>query len=52
VKAFGPGNDLTSLQFAAKDISAFMLEVELIEKEVDLAGLFDSTFITRYAQDN
>ena len=52
VKAFGPGNDLTSLQFAAKDISKFMLEVKLIEKEVDLAGLFDATFVEKYAKDN
>ncbi|MBI2764648.1 MAG: ABC transporter substrate-binding protein [Chloroflexi bacterium] len=50
VKAFAPGTDLKSLQFAAADISKFMLEAKLIDKEAPLGGLFDSTFITAYAQ--
>jgi len=52
IKAFSPGSDLTSLEFAAKDISAFMLEAELIEKEVDLAGLFDPSFVKKYAEED
>jgi len=52
IKAFSPGSDLTSLEFAAKDISAFMLDAELIEKEVDLAGLFDPSFVKKYAEED
>jgi len=52
VKAFEPGDDLTSLEFAAKDISKFMLDAKLIDNEVDLSKLFDSSFIKAYADDN
>ena len=43
------GTTLASLDFAAKDISAFMLEAGLIEKEVDLSALFNSSFVEAYA---
>ncbi|WP_322797242.1 ABC transporter substrate-binding protein [Tepidiforma sp.] len=43
--AFQPGNDLTSLPFAAARIQQFLLETGLIEKEVDLSRLFDDRFV-------
>ncbi len=48
-KAFSPGTDRTSLDFAAKDISKFMLDTALIKNEVNLSKLFNSSFIKTYA---
>ena len=50
VKAFSPGTTLTSLEFAAKDISKFMLDAKLIEKEVDLSAIFDPSFVKKRAE--
>ncbi len=50
VKAFSPGTTLTSLEFAAKDISKFMLDAKLIEKEVDLSAIFDRSFVKKRAE--
>jgi NitT/TauT family transport system substrate-binding protein len=45
LQAFAPGNDISHLDFAAKQISDFLLEVELIDKAPDLAGMLDDTFV-------
>ncbi|MFN0144987.1 MAG: ABC transporter substrate-binding protein [Dehalococcoidia bacterium] len=48
-KAFTTGSNLTALDFAGKDISKFMLEAKLIDKEVDLGKLFERKFIDGYS---
>jgi NitT/TauT family transport system substrate-binding protein len=48
-KAFQQGNDMTSLSFAAEEISNFLLEKGLIKKAPDLTNLFDSQFVKAYA---
>ena len=47
--AFEPGDDLSHLDFAANDIMAFMLDAGLIDEEIDLARLFNSSFVEAYA---
>lgn len=49
LKAFSPGNDLTSLSYAAKDISKFLVGEGLIKKEIDLNKIFDDRFVKAYA---
>jgi NitT/TauT family transport system substrate-binding protein len=49
LKAFQPGNDATSLQFSAEQISNFLREVGLIKNQPDLSKLFDDRFIKAYA---
>lgn len=49
LKAFTTGTALTALNFAAKDISKFMLDAKLIDKEVDLSKLFEPKFVKAYA---
>ncbi len=48
--AFQPGNDLTSLQFAAKEMSKFLIEVGLAKAEPDTSKLFDDRFVKAYAE--
>lgn len=43
--AFQPGNDLTSLPFAAARIQEFLLQTGLIERQIDLSRLFDDRFV-------
>jgi NitT/TauT family transport system substrate-binding protein len=45
VEAFTPGNDQKHLDFAARQIAAFLLDSKLIDAAPDLAGLLDPTFI-------
>lgn len=52
LEAFADGDDFTSLLFAAEDIAAFMLDQGLIEEEVDVADLFDASFVEAYAEAN
>lgn len=52
LKAFSPGNDMTSLSYAAKDISKFLVETGLIKKEPDLSKIFDDRFVKAYAADH
>jgi len=40
---------MTSLPYAAKEISKFLLESKLIQKEPDLSGMLDDRFIKAYA---
>jgi NitT/TauT family transport system substrate-binding protein len=50
LKAFGPGTTFASLQFAAGEISTFLLESEFIEAKPNLAGLFEPRFVQKYAE--
>ncbi|MBD2039887.1 ABC transporter substrate-binding protein [Microcoleus sp. FACHB-672] len=48
--AFQPGNDLTSLQFAAQEMSKFLREVGLANNQPDTSRLFDDRFVKAYAE--
>lgn len=48
--AFQPGSDLTSLQFAAREMSKFLIEVGLAKAEPDISKLFDDRFVKAYAE--
>lgn len=48
--AFEPGNDMTSLPYAAQQISTFLVETGLIEQAPDLDKLLDDRFVKAYAQ--
>jgi NitT/TauT family transport system substrate-binding protein len=50
LKAFTPGNDITSLPFAAEEISKFLGETGLAKQKPDLSKLFDARFIQAYAE--
>lgn len=50
LKAFRPGNDMTSLPFAAKEISKFLLENNFIKQEPDLTKILDDRFVKAYAE--
>ncbi len=50
VEAFTPGEDMTHLDFAAKQIATFVKEAGLTEAEPELDGLFDDTFVKAYDQ--
>lgn len=45
VEAFTPGDSQKNLDFAARQITAFLLDSKLIDTAPDLAGLFDPTFV-------
>ncbi len=44
-EAFAPGTDFKSLQFAAKEITAFLKGDDLIKQDPDLTKLFDARFV-------
>ena len=50
LKAFAPGNDMTSLSYAAGEISKFLLETGLMKTKPDLSKIFDDRFIKAYAK--
>ena len=50
LKAFQPGNDLNSLQFAAQEMSKFLIEVGLAKNQPDLTKIFDDRFVKAYAE--
>ena len=50
IKAFQPGNDMTSLQFAATEMSQFLTNVGLAKSTPDKNKLFDARFIQAYAK--
>lgn len=50
LKAFQPGNDMTSLLFAADEMSKFLVEVGLAKTEPNTTLLFDDRFVKAYAQ--
>jgi NitT/TauT family transport system substrate-binding protein len=49
LKAFKLGYDMTSLSYAAQEISNFLLGNGIIKKQPDLSQLFDDRFIKAYA---
>ncbi len=50
IKAFQPGSTLTSLPFAAKEMSKFLTDVGLAKKTPDISKIFDDRFVKAYAQ--
>lgn len=49
LKAFQAGKDMTSLPFAAEQITKFLNEVGLAKTKPDLSKLFDDRFVKAYA---
>ncbi|APB34306.1 aliphatic sulfonates family ABC transporter periplasmic ligand-binding protein [Gloeomargarita lithophora Alchichica-D10] len=49
VVAFQPGNDMSSLPFAAERISAFLVQAGLAKTKPDLSKLFDDRFVKAHA---
>ena len=50
LKAFQPGRDMTSLEFAAQEMSKFLKDVGLTKTKPDVSRLFDDRFIKAYAE--
>ncbi|WP_013322131.1 ABC transporter substrate-binding protein [Gloeothece verrucosa] len=50
LKAFQPGNDLSSLSYAAQQMSQFLIDVGLAKSKPDINQLFDARFVKTYAQ--
>ena len=50
LRAFAPGEDMKSLQYAAKQIGNFLLDSGLIKKQPDYSKLFDDRFVKTYAE--
>jgi NitT/TauT family transport system substrate-binding protein len=49
LKAFQSGTDMTSLPFAAEQLSKFLTQVGLAKTKPDLSKLFDDRFVKAYA---
>jgi NitT/TauT family transport system substrate-binding protein len=49
LKAFQSGNDMTSLPYAAQEISTFLVETGLAKTKPDLTQIFDDRFVKAYA---
>jgi len=50
LKAFEPGDDYTSLQYAAEQINQFLVDSEFIPEQADLSGIFDPSFVIAHAE--
>lgn len=50
LKAFQPGNDMTSLLYAAEEMSQFLIDVGLAKQKPNTTLLFDDRFVKAYAQ--
>jgi NitT/TauT family transport system substrate-binding protein len=50
LKAFQPGNDMTSLQFAAQEMSKFLTQAGLATKKIDTSKLFEDRFVKAYIE--
>jgi NitT/TauT family transport system substrate-binding protein len=50
LKAFASGNDMTSLPYAAQEISKFLVDAGLAPRAPDLNNLFDDRFVKAYAE--
>ncbi|WP_036478632.1 ABC transporter substrate-binding protein [Myxosarcina sp. GI1] len=50
LKAFQPGNDMTSLIFAANKMADFLVETGLTAQKPDTSQLFDDRFVKAYAE--
>jgi NitT/TauT family transport system substrate-binding protein len=51
LKAFQPGNDMASLQFAAQEMTNFLTEVGLAKTKPDISKIFDDRFIKAFAKE-
>jgi NitT/TauT family transport system substrate-binding protein len=51
VAAYSPGEDFTHLDFAAREIAAFLLETGFVEGEIDLGKVLDPQFTIAYADE-
>lgn len=49
LKAFQPGKDMTSLPYAAEEMSKFLVDVGLAKTKPDLSKIFDDQFVKAYA---
>lgn len=49
LKAFASGNDMSSLTYAAKELSHFLVKTGINKKEPDLSKIFDDQFVKAYA---
>ena len=50
LKAFQPGNDMSSLQFSSQNMVDFLTETGLATKKPDISKLFDDRFVKAYAE--
>lgn len=50
LKAFQPGNSMSSLPYAAQEISKFLVTAGLAKQTPDLSKLFDDRFVKAYAE--
>jgi NitT/TauT family transport system substrate-binding protein len=50
LKAFQPGNDMTSLLYAADEMSQFLIDVGLTQSKPNTTLLFDDRFVKAHAQ--
>lgn len=50
LKAFQPGSDRTSLEYAANKIGKFLVKAGLVQKQPDTSKLFDGRFVKAYAE--
>ncbi|GAB1538492.1 ABC transporter substrate-binding protein [Scytonema sp. NUACC21] len=50
LKAFQPGNNMTSLLYATEQMSQFLIDVGLAKKKPDATLLFDDRFVKAYMQ--
>jgi NitT/TauT family transport system substrate-binding protein len=48
LKAFSSGSDMTYLNYAAEEISRFLLENEFVEEKIELAKVFEPRFVRAY----
>ncbi len=49
LQAFADGKDMTSLSYAAQEISKFLVQSKLVAKAPDLSKIFDDRFVKAYA---
>jgi NitT/TauT family transport system substrate-binding protein len=50
LQAFQPGNNMTSLLYAADEMSKFLIDVGLAKQKPNTTLLFDDRFVKAYAQ--
>ena len=50
LKAFQPGNNMTSLMFAAREMTKFLEKVGLAKQKPDINKMFDDRFVKAYAE--
>jgi NitT/TauT family transport system substrate-binding protein len=50
LKAFEAGSDMSSLPYAAEQISQFLVESKLVPEAPDVSNIFDDQFVKAYAE--